>query len=93
MSAIKHGTYAGAIEHSTRGEERCGDCRRAAKEYMAVRRESEDVRNADRARDRARRRAMWRLVALHPADYALLFGDEKAKEPVLVERARKRERS
>lgn len=82
----RHGTYAGYQRHRLDGETACGPCRDAARDYAREFRARRDVPAAqrERARQRARNRAVWRLVELHPEDFRRLVAEESRAETALL---------
>lgn len=79
----RHGTYAGYQRHRLEGEVACAPCRDAIRDYMRmVRSERKDVASWERASNRARSKALWRLAKLHRDEYDRLYADELRAEGV-----------
>lgn len=75
------GAYAGYQTHYHRGEKPCGPCRAAASAYAKTRRAANPrVRDKQLAYQRARARAIARLIAAHRGEYVRLLAEERAKE-------------
>lgn len=70
---IVHGTRRGYEAHAYRGEYACKPCTDANTEYARTR-AGQDLR-----RRRARRRAVNRLMAEHPQQFAALMREETSR--------------
>jgi hypothetical protein len=72
------GTYAGYQAHikGTPKTEPCSPCRDAARRYANERRKRVEVRRREMELDNARMRALSRLAAMHPSEYAALYEEE-----------------
>jgi hypothetical protein len=76
------GTYAGAMAHPRRGEDKCEPCLKAARDYVKNRRQRAEVRRAEYEQKTARTRALARLARLHPTEFRDLLAEESAtREP------------
>ena len=72
------GTYAGYQAHRARSEDACADCRAASATYQRNRR-IEGGRDYYRAYNKARARAVARLIDRQRGEFATLLADERAK--------------
>lgn len=76
----RHGTYAGFLAHRSEGEEQCEPCRLARNAYMADLRKRPGFKAREQRANRARSRAVWRLVELHRDEFQTLYLIELAAE-------------
>jgi hypothetical protein len=67
------GTHTGYTQHLAAGEEADDACKEAHNAYVRA-------SASNRAYQRARQRAMSRLVALHRGQFAALLAEERARE-------------
>jgi hypothetical protein len=72
------GTEAAYQWHRRRGEDACAVCLAAHRTYQAQARSSDG--GTHRRSSRIRSRALYRLKALHPADYARVLAEEYAAD-------------
>lgn len=77
----RHGTYAGAMQHTRAHEPLCEPCRKARNVYHREYRGANpdkyaDEREQHRVQDKARRR----LARLFPVEFRLLVADELTQE-------------
>ena len=80
----RHGTPAGYQAHRKAGETPCRTCKDAQNVYMArYRAQRGRSYEREKATNRARIRALWRLSKLHPAQFAALVDDEYRAEGIL----------
>lgn len=71
------GTYGGYKAHRKRGENACGPCSEALREYQAAWRKRNPKREARSAsRQMARDRALRQLARLYPATFRDLYKQE-----------------
>ena len=80
MSA-SHGTYARYRYEYDHGEDPCAECLKANRDYHRAYRAklTKEQRAIRSRRNGARSRALWRLVALHPEEFAALTLEELAR--------------
>lgn len=79
MSEIRHGTYAGYQQHTRRRIKPCLPCTEAARRYMARwRKQNLKGYAKEKQLHKAHSRALWRLAALHRAEFDQLVADELA---------------
>lgn len=78
----RHGTYAGYQAHKkTNQEQPCEPCRIAYNAYQRERRKSDPTAlRRSRQSIAAATRALWRLKADHPTEYAALYAEELGKQ-------------
>jgi hypothetical protein len=69
----RHGTYAGALAHQKEGVALCKPCREARATYQ---REFRQRNGTWRDQNRARSRAVWRLVDRYRAEFERLYVEE-----------------
>ena len=70
------GTYAGVSEHNRNKTSQCDACKLAQKQYMRRRRTDDGIRAAERARNNARSRALWKLADRHRTEFDNLMKAE-----------------
>lgn len=78
----RHGTYSGYQRHIKAGETPCRPCKTANRDYNRAYRTNPAVRERQRAGERARHRALWRLADAHRAEYDRLYSDELRAEGI-----------
>lgn len=77
----RHGTYARYQQHNRQGETPCDACREAAAQYARdYRARAMPGAVNEKANNRARHRALWRLAQMYPADFNRLVFEEQEKE-------------
>jgi len=76
---VEHGTYAGAMWHAYRREEKCIPCREAARQYRNKWREDPEKRESDRLMGVAIARAKTRLKNAHMDEYKQYYREELAQ--------------
>lgn len=73
------GSFGGYQRHKKAGETPCDPCREANRRYMAeYRNRRPEVREADIAGLKARKRAARRLIAMHRAEFEALLAEERS---------------